>query len=253
LSTYEKTRDAWREIWVENADFAQELKTLDYDRSQELLNNYIPYLTTDGIILEAGCGLGQVVYYLRQRGFNVIGCDYVPEAINVEIVNKLNLPLMVADVHQLPYAENSLQAYLSFGVVEHFENGPQAALKEAFRVLRPGGVLVLTVPHPNFVEAARNSLNRLIPGRLDRVGERAKYYETQFNYLEMSRQIASVGFKVEKSIPLSHSYTWYGVAPIFRGRGYYQTSALAELFGQISKRILPWMTCFNSLTLARKP
>ncbi len=253
MSTYNSTREAWREIWVTNSDFEQEFDTLSYARSQELLKSYIPYLSKDGVVLEAGCGLGHVVYYLRQQGFNVTGVDYVSEALHVEAVKRLHLPLMVADVHHLPYADNSLQGYLSFGVVEHFEAGPEAALKEAFRVLKPGGVLVLTVPHPNFVEAARNLANRLIPGRLERVGERAKYYETQYNHRDMARLISDTGFRIECSKPLAHSYTWYGLGSIFRKPGYYQTSELAEFVGRISARLLPWVSCFASLTIASKP
>ncbi len=251
--TYDLTRQAWRDIWLEHSDFEQEYATLSYKRSQHLLNLYLPFLTKTGLILEAGCGLGQVVYYLRQRGYNVAGVDYVPEALQPDIAHQLGLPLMAADVHQLPYATNSLDTYLSFGVVEHFEQGPVPALREAFRVLKPGGVLILTVPHPNFVEALRNFANRVIPGRLAKVGKRAEYFEWQPDHRSMARFIEQVGFKVERSEPLSHSYTWYGLGPLFRGPGYYQTSALAEFCGSVSRWLLPWIAAFNSLTVARKP
>jgi SAM-dependent methyltransferase len=243
LSTYDATRQAWRDIWINNADFERELATLDYVRSQELIHAYLPYLSRDTVILEAGCGLGHVVYYLRQCGYHVIGVDYAAEALQPEIIHKLQLPVTVADVHHLPYADNSLGGYLSFGVVEHFEAGPEPALREAFRVLKPGGALVLTVPHPNFVEASRAVVNRLIPGRLARVGKRAEYFETEYDH----------AFSIQRSIPLSHSYTWYGVGPIFRAPGYYQTSALAEFLGRLGARLLPWKTSYVSLTIARKP
>lgn len=251
--TYDSTRQAWRDIWLQHSNFEVELAVMEYPRSQEVLDAYLPFLAKDGLILEAGCGLGQVVYYLRRRGYNVAGVDYVPQALDPNIARQFGLPLMAADVHQLPYVTNSLDGYLSFGVVEHFEQGPVPALREAFRVLKPGGVLVLTVPHPNFVESLRNFVNRAMPGRLERVGKRADYYETQPDHQSMARAIESVGFKVARSMPLAHSYTWYGLGPLFRGPGYYQSSALGEFCGSVSRIILPWYSAFASLTIAHKP
>ena len=46
----------------------------------------------------------------------------------------------------LPYEDSSISGYLSFGVIEHFIEGPHEALAEAFRVLRPGGIAIITTP-----------------------------------------------------------------------------------------------------------
>src|SRR5207253_2014081 len=86
-------------------------------------------------ILEAGCGLAQVVYYLRQRNYPVVGLDYAPEGIGPAKIRYAELPLYLGDVHHLPYPNNYFSGYLSFGVVEHFEQGPEPALAEASGVL----------------------------------------------------------------------------------------------------------------------
>ena len=44
---------------------------------------------------------------------------------------------------------SSLGAYISLGVMEHFEDGCAAAMAEAFRVLKPGGLMFFTVPLEN--------------------------------------------------------------------------------------------------------
>ncbi|MCC7206213.1 MAG: class I SAM-dependent methyltransferase, partial [Anaerolineae bacterium] len=152
--TYERTRRAWRDIWT-GTEFEREMATLDYPRARQLFDLYLPWLPKDPAapILEAGCGPGHVVYYLRQRGYPALGLDYAPEALAPTRALYPDLPLHVGDVHQLPYPDNTFGAYLSFGVVEHFEQGPARALAEAFRTLRPGGVLVLSTPTPNVVEA----------------------------------------------------------------------------------------------------
>ena len=45
----------------------------------------------------------------------------------------------------------------------------------------------------------------------------------------------------------------YGLGSIFRKPGYYQTSALAELSGNVGAMLLPWFTAFECLIIATKP
>jgi SAM-dependent methyltransferase len=251
-TTYDQTREAWRGIW-ENTNFDRELRTLSYTRAQELINAYLPYLDNSVPLLEAGCGMAQIVCYLRERGYPAIGLDYAPEAVKPTHQRFPDLPLHVGDVHHLPYPANYFSAYLSFGVVEHFEHGPAPALAEAYRVLRPGGTLILTVPHPNFVESLRDTVNRLFPARLERLGPRADYYERTYVHDELARHVSDTGFQIRRVMPYSHSYTFYGLGGIFRGSGYYETSALAEFAGRVGRAILPWMTAFATLIVASKP
>lgn len=247
--TYQNTRQAWRDIWV-GTEFDRELATLDYPRAQETLNAYLPLLPKDSPILEAGCGPAHIVYYLRNRGYNVIGLDYAPEPLSHTRARFPDLPLQLGDVHTLPYPSDQFGAYLSFGVVEHFEHGPVPALQEALRVLKPGGLLVLTVPHPQVVESVYQWRQKLIPAKSPRAG----YYERTYSHDELASCVKTAGFRVEHIQPLAHSYTFYGVAPIFRNPdGYYQSSALGERLGAWVRRWLPWATAFHTLILARKP
>src|SRR5579859_4373259 len=192
---YEQTRDAWRNIWT-HTDFERESKTLLYKRAQAVINTYLPYLDRTAPNLEAGCGMGQVVYYLAQRGYPMIGVDYAPEAVTMAREFHPELRLHVGDVHNLPYPSNTFGSYLSFGVLEHFEQGPDAALIEALRVLRPGGALIITIPHPNFVEGLRDGVNRLFPARLEQVGPRAAYYERTYTHTELADHIRRAGFTI---------------------------------------------------------
>ncbi len=247
---YEKTRQAWRSIWI-GTEFERELRSLDYPRAQQLFSLYMPYLPQDKPILEAGCGPGHIVYYLREPKYkyNVIGFDYAPEALQATHDRLPELPLLVGDVHALPYADESLGAYLSFGVVEHFEHGPAAALREAFRALQPGGTLVLTVPHPQIVETLHQFRQRLIPAKVARAG----YYERTYSHHELADHVRSVGFAIDVVAPISHSYTLYGLHRIFRKPGgYYESSTFAEHMAKLIRRVLPWRTAFETLIIAHK-
>lgn len=248
-TVYKQTRQAWRDIWI-GTDFDRERQSLDYPRAQELFALYLPFLRQDTPILEAGCGPGHIVQYLGDQGYRALGLDYAPEALQATREQYPALPFNVGDVHCLPYKSNSFGGYLSFGVVEHFEHGPDAALREAFRVLVPGGVLVITVPHPQLVESLYKLRQRIAPAAVPRAG----YYERTYRHQELSAHVQGAGFDLALVTPISHSYTLYGLLPIFRKRnGYYETSALGERVGGWCKKLLPWATAFETLIVARKP
>lgn len=246
---YQQTRQAWRNIWI-GTEFDRELKALDYARAQALFNLYLPYLRTGIPILEAGCGPGHIVYYLRERNYDVSGLDYAPEALYATLIEFPDLPLLVGDVHALPYPINTFGAYLSFGVVEHFEHGPLPALREAYRVLKPGGALVLTVPHPQLVESLYKLRERLPPIRPPRAG----YYERTYSHRLLAEHVRQAGFAIDQIEPIGHSYTLYGLLPIFRKpNGYYETTPFAEKCGAWGRRLFPWQTAFQTLIIAHKP
>lgn len=246
---YNSTRQAWEHIW-DTASVERELQEMDYSRAQKTLQTYTTYLKKEGIHLEAGSGLSAVVITLRKMGYNLIGLDYAENALHTSHAYDASLPLLVGDVHALPHATNSLDGYLSFGVLEHFEHGMQPALKEAFRILKPGGVLILTIPYPNVI-------NRFVAWRRKQQGITVlnddEFYESTYDRDSLCGNVTSVGFKLEKVLPTSHSYTLWGLGGPFRAKGYYQTSALAEMLGGILKVILPWAFNFSTLVIARKP
>ena len=57
------------------------------------------------------------------------------------------MPFIEGDIKNMPYEDNSLSGYLSFGVMEHFIEGPKEAMDEMYRVMRPGGVAIITTPN----------------------------------------------------------------------------------------------------------
>ena len=93
-------------------------------------------------VLEVGCGTGNVSSFLEQKGYSVTGCEFYTEAI------KLSWPgfmIVQGNANNLPFTDKSFDIVGLFDVIEHFQDD-LAPLKEACRVLREGGIIVITVP-----------------------------------------------------------------------------------------------------------
>ena len=244
---YDSTRQAWESIW-DSASVDVELQTMQYPRAQRQIQHYLPYLPKDDMILEAGSGLSAVVITLRRMGYNVVGLDYAENALHISRQHTPDLPLVTGDVHSLPHADNSLGAYLSFGVLEHFEHGMGDALKEAYRVLKPNGIAVITIPYPNIIW-------KLAQWRREQQGRTLideDFYESTYTREQLVQEVTQAGLTVVEAIPTGHSYTFWGVHQIFQGQGYYETNALAETLGGITRTIAPWLFNFMTMIIARK-
>lgn len=97
-------------------------------------------------ILDIGCGAGSNALFLRRYGV-VTGLDISEEALSLS-KHKGFTELVLGSAVALPFPDNSFDIISLLDVIEHIENDEEALL-QAFRVLKNGGSLLLTVPaHP---------------------------------------------------------------------------------------------------------
>jgi len=133
----------WREVWDEAA-LSDALRFCESDPLRPLMARH----TRPGqTMLEGGCGRGQYVAYHASRGVRVVGIDFEKDALTDAKACRPDLWLCAGDVSTLPLGDSSVDVYYSGGVVEHFEEGPGTALREARRVLRDKAVLLVSVPY----------------------------------------------------------------------------------------------------------
>ncbi|UDY33966.1 class I SAM-dependent methyltransferase [Dermatobacter hominis] len=115
------------------------------------------HLDADGLVLEAGCGSGAVAVALDGPGRTVVGIDLAAAAVRRAARAWPEFLGVVGDVTAMPFADRTFGAVVSLGVLEHTETGPGPALVEHRRVLRPGGLLLVTVPRISPLKAARDA------------------------------------------------------------------------------------------------
>ena len=98
----------------------------------------------DWRMLEIGIGTGRIAMPFINAGYNYWGVDISSEMLHVLLHNftALQPTLIQGDVMRLPFHDASFDALLTMHVL-HLVNDWQATLREAVRVLRPGGWLVL--------------------------------------------------------------------------------------------------------------
>jgi len=105
------------------------------------------YLPKQSVVLEGGCGRGQIVHALQYQGFKAIGVDFAFETIKRIKEAVPELDVRHGDLRALELPDASLDGYVSVGVIEHFWNGYEAILKEMYRTLKVGGFLFVSFPY----------------------------------------------------------------------------------------------------------
>lgn len=94
-------------------------------------------------VLDVSCKEGDVLQALKPRGFTLRGSNYEPSG---PALDGIPIDYGVDLLQRLPYDDASFDGVLLVEVIEHLENH-RIALSELARVLKPGGVLLLTTPN----------------------------------------------------------------------------------------------------------
>lgn len=94
-------------------------------------------------ILDVGAGTGRLALRLAEKGADVTALDISPEIL--KILNKKNsqIKTVVANAESLPFPDNTFDLVIAAFLIVHLKE-PKYFFQEAYRVLKPDGVLALT-------------------------------------------------------------------------------------------------------------
>jgi SAM-dependent methyltransferase len=190
---------AYWEGFGSHGTLADRVRFCDLDPLRPLFQRF---LKPGARMLEGGCGRGQYVAYYTARGATVVGLDFARDWLKAIHAEAPSLKLCAGDVGSLPFADGTFDLYYSGGVVEHFEGGADRALEEARRVLKPGGILLISVPYYSPMRRAlslvKREWRRVSGPRVDRdaAAGRGRFYQYAYTSREFERYLTSAGLRV---------------------------------------------------------
>jgi ubiquinone/menaquinone biosynthesis C-methylase UbiE len=136
-------------LWDEHAQWWIDGFTNGVD--QEYVEQIIPLaleeLAGRHIVLDVGCGDGQIARALSAQGSEVLGIDPTQLHINIARERAGGPTYEVGSATRLPVADNSQDAVIACLVFEHIDE-VDAAIAEVARVLKPGGQFSFFLNHP---------------------------------------------------------------------------------------------------------
>ena len=156
-------------------------------------------LPNDGIplILDAGCGTGVAEDILSDLG-HVVGIDIAPKAL---AGRSPTCPesLCVASVNAAPFPDETFDLVVALDIIEHIEDDG-AVLRELYRICRPGGRLMITVPAYQWLHSAHDEAlghyRRYSARRIRRLMRDAGFRLGKLSYCVTAPFPAAVAFRL---------------------------------------------------------
>lgn len=178
---------------------------LELCEAQTITPTILDHARPGTAVLDAGCGTGRWLAFLSRRGCAVSGIDLSEAALDRARKVAPTAEIRTGDTRDPPYANDTFDVVLSLGVVEHFEDGPDAALRGMHRIIKPGGVLILTVPY----QSVLRTLLHVPYTFLQRLRHRSKRYifdEYRYTFREVTAALDRTGFRLLGSCPDDFAY-----------------------------------------------
>jgi len=216
-----------------------------------------------GKILEAGCGAGRILRYYHDRGYNIIGIDFIDVAVRKLKSIDPSLHVEVGDITNLTFPDESFKYVLAFGLYHNLEHGLDKAISETHRVLEKGGLVCASFRADNIQTKLADYLaDRKAKSRSGENKQRA-FHKMNLTRNEYENLFTRAGFTIEFVGPVENMPILYKFA-IFRSSDHKKFDEnkarmegyLLSWFGQrlqnFLMRFFPEQFCNIYVLIARK-
>jgi len=176
----------WSDEMAESLEDASKHHFIDIYNRRITLDYLRPGLQKENAsYMDVGCSSGYMIEDVMSAypGALVCGCDYFPAGLKQFHKRVPGIPLFQADITRAPAGESLFDAISCLNVLEHIQDD-SAALRSMHAMLKPGGLLALTVP--------------LGPGLYDMFDE-IHYHVRRYTLGEMREKLQAAGFEIRFS------------------------------------------------------
>lgn len=185
----------WTRIWEAGGGPQGRAERITRSAEFKIMWPYIQQLPRGSRILDGGCGVGDWVLWLTRAGYPTLGLDI--SRLTIDKLKKMfpEAEFAVGDIRDTGLPDSAMDAYFSWGTFEHFEEGFGRVVAEAYRVLKPGGRLFVSMPFVNLRHALAATLFER--WRLPPQTSRTRFYQWRLTRGELATILARQGFSVE--------------------------------------------------------
>lgn len=136
------------------------------------------------MVLDAGCGTGFNLLHFENSGHSAYGFDYAREAVSA--VKRRGFGKVArASITEIPYPSGMFDLAYSFEVIDEVSDSDRA-IRELYRVLKPGGCLLLRLPAFDWLRSSHDAdigtLHRYTLGEIEEKLKRAGFIIRRSTY-----------------------------------------------------------------------